>query len=253
MKDNNEYKKNKECAAFDELMIYPFFSSYWGNDELISTFIGEKIEIRRFYPLVMDIAVGKMALALEMEAVSGDDSYYIFMKKIDRSYSLKAIKDLIIVSFLTLLDKKDQDKYTKLFFIMITDLDNDHDSLIERKNMSDDYGIDGDISVVCIYPQSREEGELKDIVLELNNGERGPLLNENIRDCIKWLNTKEGKRRYKYYWKMIESRWKANLAKELMETGLSEIEIKEALNMNDEEISLFREIKERRENFLSML
>ena len=97
MKDNNEYKKNKECAAFDELMIYPFFSSYWGNDELISTFIGEKIEIRRFYPLVMDIAVGKMALALEMEAVSGDDSYYIFMKKIDRSYSLKAIKDLIIV------------------------------------------------------------------------------------------------------------------------------------------------------------
>ena len=43
------------------------------------------------------------------------------------------------------------------------------------------------------------------------------------------------------------------LAKELMETGLSEIEIKEALNMNDEEISLFREIKERRENFLSML
>ena len=29
MKDNNEYKKNKECAAFDELIIYPFFSSYW--------------------------------------------------------------------------------------------------------------------------------------------------------------------------------------------------------------------------------
>ena len=46
---------------------------------------------------------------------------------------------------------------------------------------------------------------------------------------------------------------KANLAKELMETGLNEKEIKEALNMNDEEISLFREIKERRENFLSML
>ena len=33
----------------------------------------------------------------------------------------------------------------------------------------------------------------------------------------------------------------------------TEKEIKEALNMNDEEISLFREIKERRENFLSML
>lgn len=253
MKDNNEYKKNKECAAFDELMTYPFFSSYWGNDELISTFIGEEIEITRFYPLVMDIAVGKMALALELEAVGGDDTYYIFMKKIDRSYSLEAIKDLITVSFLTLLDKKDQDKYTKLFFILITDLDNDPDSLIERKNMLDDFGIDGDISVVCIYPQSREEGELKDIVLELNNGERGPLLNENIRDCIKWLNTKEGKSRYKHYWKMIESRWKANLAKELMETGLTEKEIKEALDMNDEEISLFREIKERRENFLSML
>ena len=52
---------------------------------------------------------------------------------------------------------------------------------------------------------------------------------------------------------MIESRWKANLAKELMETGLNEKEIKEALDMNDDEISLFREIKERRENFLSML
>ena len=90
-------------------------------------------------------------------------------------------------------------------------------------------------------------------MLELNNGERGPLLNENIRACIKWLNTKEGKRRYKYYWKMIESRWKANLAKELMETGLNEKEIKETLDMNDDEISLFREIKERRENFLSML
>ena len=253
MKDNNEYKKNKECAAFDELMIYPFFSSYWGNDELISTFIGEKIEIRRFYPLVMDIAVGKMALALEMEAVSGDDTYYIFMKKIDRSYTFKAIKDLITVSFLTLLDKRDQDKYSKLFFILITDLDMAPDFLVERKNMLEDYGMDGNLTAVCIYPQSTEEGELKDIVLELNNGERGPLLNEDIRDCIKWLNTKEGKRRYKYYWKMIESRWKANLAKELMATGLTEKEIKEALNMNDEEISLFREIKERRENFLSML
>ena len=48
MKDNNEYKKNKECAAFDELMIYPFFSSYFS----MISFINTKVVYVTYYGLI---------------------------------------------------------------------------------------------------------------------------------------------------------------------------------------------------------
>lgn len=77
MKDNYEDKKNKECAAFDELLIYPFFSSYEGANEIISSFLGEEIRIEAISPLFLDHIVGKMSVAIAMEAVGGDDRYFL--------------------------------------------------------------------------------------------------------------------------------------------------------------------------------
>ena len=251
MKENYEYKKNKECAAFDELLIYPFFSSYEGASEIISSFLGEEIRIEAISPLFLDHIVGKMAVAIAMEAVGGDGRYFLIMKKIGEDDPFVAIKNMVLYSLLTLSEKREEDGEVKIGFILVVDKENSPSSLVIRDNMKKLQIVDGDLKSAIVFPRSDEKGELRDMILELNDGERGPLRNKDIRECIEWLLSDEGKEVYSDYWEMIDSRWKANLACELIAAGLTEEEIKKTLEMSNDDISLFRGLKKARERFLS--
>ena len=54
------------CAPFDDLLIYPFLSSYEERDKIISILIGKDVEVDDLCPVNMDFLAGKMAMGLEI-------------------------------------------------------------------------------------------------------------------------------------------------------------------------------------------
>ena len=146
--------------------------------------------------MFLDHIVGKMAVAIAMEAVGGDDRYFLIMKKISEDDPFVAIKNMVLYSLLTLSEKREEDGEVKIGFILVVDKENSPSSLVIRDNMKKLQIVDGDLKSAIVFPRSDEKGELRDMILELNDGERGPLRNKDIREYIEWLLSDEGKEVY---------------------------------------------------------
>ena len=231
----NEFNLKKNgCAPFDDTMIYPFLASFDGADEIVSAIIGKKVTITDVNGIEMDHVVGKMAEGVLIDAENEKENYCIAIKKISEDYQEEVVTKIMRFLVYTLSERREEDKDVKLVAVMVDDRKGDCEALITRCNGVNPHV--GPIESVYIFPNCSSKGKLKDTFHELVNGYKDKFNNEYIRDGLDWLLSEEGKDEFDSYWKSLDRRWRVNLAKELITSGMENKEVMKILNLDTSEL-----------------
>lgn len=240
------------CAPFDDLLIYPFLSSYEERDKIISILIGKDVEVDDLCPVNMDFLAGKMAMGLEIEAHNEEERHFLYMVRIHDDYPMDAFRNIFLYTFGILAGIKQDDMDLNTSLLLILDADIPDRPLILR-TIFDNRLVEGETNIVLVFTKSNTSGPLKDMIDELCNGKRDIEHHKRIRQGLEWVISKEGREEYKDYWDNTERRWKANLAEELIIAGINESEVKMILEMDDQDLSAYYELRNDKEELNAMI
>lgn len=117
--------------------------------------------------------------------------------------------------------------------MVISDKEVKNDVLVTREYICKDRIKE--LLYIRLLPNSKAKGELKDMVDELNRGQKGEVVSPYYRSVVDRLNSEIGMNKYKTYWNSLEHRWRINLCEEMIHSGMNDEEVFQIMEVSEEE------------------
>lgn len=233
MKNNLFGKSDGAYDAFDEFMLFPFFSSGEPAERILKPILGDEVKIVAVRSIILDHVAGKMTSAVGVECKGKDQTYYITIKRIGRDDKREIVDS--VLSYLTILLEKrlEEDDSIIPVLMVISDKEVKNDVLVTREYICKDRIKE--LLYIRLLPNSKAKGELKDMVDELNRGQKGEVVSPYYRSVVDMLNSEIGMNKYKTYWNSLEHRWRINLCEEMIHSGMNDEEVFQIMEVAEEE------------------